>query len=190
MCVWVVNDQTKNGSESGTSFRHALFFKECGLNIHDTMIYRKSNYVPLTHNRYEQEFEYMFCFSKGKPKTFNPILVECKTVGTKRSRAKSNKEEGSSVRNREEVTTTKPFKIKGNIFEYSVSNTKHDHPAIFPLDLAIDQISSWTNVGDLVYDPFAGSGTTLVAAKQTGRRYVGSEISAAYCDIVRERLGE
>ena len=81
--VWVVGDATVKGSESGTSFRQALYFKEIGFNLHDTMMYRKINYIPLTHNRYEQEFEYMFIFSKGKPKTFNPIMVECKTKGSK-----------------------------------------------------------------------------------------------------------
>ncbi len=83
--VWVVGDATVKGSETGTSFRQALWFKDCGFNLHDTMIYRKINYVPLTHNRYEQEFEYMFVFSKGKPKTFNPIKIPCKTAGAKTS---------------------------------------------------------------------------------------------------------
>ena len=81
--VWVVADSVIDGSESGNSFRQALYFKEQGFNLHDTMIYAKSNYIPLTHNRYEQEFEYMFVLSKGKPKTFNPIMVECKTKGSK-----------------------------------------------------------------------------------------------------------
>lgn len=79
--IWIVADSTKNGSESGTSFKQALYFKEIGFNLHDTMIYKKINYVPLNHNRYEQEFEYMFCFSKGKPKTFNPIKIPCKYAG-------------------------------------------------------------------------------------------------------------
>ena len=79
--VWIVNDATVKGSESGTSFKQALFFKECGFNLHDTMIYAKKAPIPLTHNRYEQQFEYMFVFSKGKPKTFNPILEECKSYG-------------------------------------------------------------------------------------------------------------
>lgn len=74
--VWVVGDATIDGSETGTSFKQALYFKEIGLNIHDTMIYLKNNYLPLTHNRYEQAFEYMFVFSKGKPKTFNKLMVK------------------------------------------------------------------------------------------------------------------
>ena len=79
--VWVVGDATIKGSESGTSFRQALFFKEIGFNLHDTMIYAKNNPIPLNHNRYEQQFEYMFVFSKGKPNTFNAIKVRTKTGG-------------------------------------------------------------------------------------------------------------
>jgi DNA modification methylase len=73
--VWVVGDATIKGSETGTSFKQALYFKEIGFNLHDTMIYHKNNYPPLTHNRYEQCFEYMFVFSKRYLKSFNPIMV-------------------------------------------------------------------------------------------------------------------
>jgi len=188
--VWIVGDATVKGSESGTSFRQALYFKEIGFNLHDTMMYRKINYIPLTHNRYEQEFEYMFVFSKGKPKTFNPIKIPCATKGQIRNRKNSNKEEGSAVRNRNEVTVTKSEKIKGNVWEMSVSNTKHNHPAIFPEQLAQDHILSWSNEGDLVYDPFMGSGTTAKMAIINKRNWIGSEISEEYCEIAEKRINE
>jgi site-specific DNA-methyltransferase (adenine-specific) len=113
--VWVVGDATIKGSETGTSFKQALWAKECGFNLHDTMIYRKENYTPLTHNRYEQEWEYMFCFSKGKPKTFNPIKVPCKYAGQKTwgqpNMYKTNNGELTKVAQ----TVVKDEKIKGNI---------------------------------------------------------------------------
>ena len=71
--VWIVGDATIKGSETGTSFRQALYFKEIGFNLHDTMIYSKAGFQYPATNRYHQTFEYMFIFSKGKPKTFNPI---------------------------------------------------------------------------------------------------------------------
>jgi site-specific DNA-methyltransferase (adenine-specific) len=188
--VWVVGDATIKGSETGTSFRQALWFKDCGFNLHDTMIYRKINYVPLTHNRYEQEFEYMFVFSKGSPKTFNPIKIPCATKGQIRNRKNSNKEEGSAVRNRNEVTVTKSEKIKGNVWGMPVSNTKYNHPAIFPEQLAQDHIMSWSNEGDLVYDPFMGSGTTAKMAILNKRNWIGSEISQEYCEIAEKRIKE
>lgn len=188
--VWVVADATIKGSETGTSFRQALFFMECGFNLHDTMIWEKTNPIPLTHNRYEQHFEYMFVFSKGSPKTFNPIKIPCATKGQIRNRKNSNKEEGSAVRNRNEVTVTKSEKIKGNVWEMPVSNTKYNHPAIFPEQLVQDHIITWSNPGDIVFDPFLGSGTTAKMALLNGRNYCGIDISEEYCDVARRRSSE
>ena len=186
--VWIVGDATINGSETGTSFKQALYFKEMGFNLHDTMIWKKTNPIPLTHNRYEQHFEYMLVFSKGSPKTFNPIKIPCATKGRIKNLKNSNKEEGSAVRNRNEVTVTKSEKIKGNVWEMPVSNTKYNHPAIFPEKLAQDHILSWSNEGDIVYDCFMGSGTTAKMAILNNRNYIGSEINKEYCDISIKRL--
>lgn len=188
--VWIVGDKTKNGSETGTSFKQALYFMEIGFKLHDTMIYSKKNYIPLTHKRYEQKFEYMFIFVKGKIKTFNPIMIECKTAGIKRNRKKSNKEEGSSVRNRKEITTTKKYKQKSNVWEVSVSNTIYNHPAIFPLELIRDHIASWTNEGDVIFDTFIGSGTTAIACMNTNRRFIGFELDKGYYDIAIDRINK
>ena len=188
--VWVVGDATVKGSETGTSFRQALHFMDCGFNLHDTMIYRKLNPIPLTHNRYEQAFEYMFIFSKGKPNTFNPIKIPCKTAGTvyniKRPKAISE----ASKRDRDEIITTNNTKYKDNIFEYYVGKKQgtQTHPAPFPEELAQDHIISWSNEGDLVYDPFMGSGTTAKMAMLNNRNYIGSEISKEYCEIAEQRI--
>ena len=188
--VWIVGDATIKGSETGTSFKQALYAKCCGFNLHDTMIYAKNNPIPLTHNRYEQQFEYMFVWSKGRLKTFNAIKQPCKTAGQKRNRKKSNKEHGSSVRNRNEITETKKYKQKSNIWSLNVSNKKEDHPAIFPEQLANDHILSWSKEGDLIYDPFMGSGTTAKMALLNKRNYIGSEISKEYCEIAEKRINE
>ena len=190
--VWVVGDATMNGSESGTSFKQALFFKEIGFNLHDTMIYQKVNYVPLTHNRYEQSFEFMFILSKGRPNTFNPIKIPCKTAGTvyniKRPKAISE----ASKRDRDEIMTTNNTKYKDNIFEYCVGKKQgtQTHPAPFPEELANDQINTWSNENDLIYDPFMGSGTTAKMAILNNRKYIGSEISEEYCKIAETRIKE
>ena len=188
--VWVVNDSTKNGSESLTSFRQAIYFKEIGFNVHDTMIYAKNSYMPLTHNRYEQQFEYMFVFSKGKPKIFNPIMIDCISKGSKKYRGKAKQYEDSySERKRDEVTITKEKKQKPNIWFYDVGkNDKTTHNAPFPEQLANDHIISWSNEGDLVYDPFMGSGTTAKMSILNNRNWIGSEISSEYCNIIEERI--
>ncbi len=188
--VWVVADATINGSETGTSFKQALFFKECGFNLHDTMIYAKNSYMPLTHNRYEQAFEYMFVFSKGRPKTFNPIMVNSKTAGTKRNRGGSKANESTyAERKREEQTVVADKKQACNVFFYDVGkNDKTGHNAPFPEELCNDHIVSWTNPGDVVYDPFIGSGTTAKMALLNGRKFIGTEISIEYCEIANKRI--
>ena len=191
--VWVVGDQTKNGSESGTSFRQALHFKEIGFNLHDTMIYQKVNYVPLTHNRYEQSFEYMFILSKDKPKSFNPIMIPCKQSGKVEKyglerRQNHGKMHSMRLYNNTEFKATKENKIAPNIFSYTLGREKTGHPAAFPEKLAEDHILSWSNEGDLVYDPFMGSGTTAKMAMKNNRNFVGSEISEEYLNIINNRL--
>lgn len=190
--VWVIADQTKNGSESGSSFRQALYFKEIGFNLHDTMIWQKPNPIPLTHNRYEQAFEYMFVFSKGKPKAFNPILEKCLTVGNSLSLRKAGKVKNSAKRSRKETEKTKETKYHKNIFIYNIgsgsSEETENHPAPYPEQLAYDQIITWSNQNDVVLDPFMGSGTTAKMCLKTNRKYIGFEISKEYCDIAQRRV--
>lgn len=189
--VWVVADRTRRGSETGTSFRQALFFKdECGFRLHDTMIYAKNSYMPLTHNRYEQAFEYMFAFSKGRPAVFNPIMIPCVTAGTKRARSGSKQRESTyAERKRKERTVVNPEKQHPNIFFYNVGkNDKTNHNAPFPEELARDQIITWSNPGDVVLDPMCGSGTTGKMAVLEGRNFIGIDISEKYVELSRNRI--
>jgi len=193
--VWVVGDATINGSETLTSFKQALYFKETGFNVHDTMIYRKKNPMVQTHNRYEQCFEYMFVFSKGKPKTFNPIKEKSLYAGTVKNRGlevKSGLGENGVSRLRDEKTIVNEEKYRHNIFEYAVGIEKENetgtHPAIFPELLAAEMIISWSNEGDLVYDCFGGSGTTAKMAHKLKRNWILSEISNEYVQIAEKRI--
>lgn len=197
--VWVVGDATINGSETGTSFRQALRFMEIGFNLHDTMIYHWHK-PPLTHNRYEQCFEYMFIFSIDAPKSFNPIkepTVHAGKVFSMKATAKGFSQ-GASMRkykNGRNPIVCGNEKIKQNIWTFKAGRTVSDnekfifnHPAIFPEALARDHIISWSNPGDLILDPFCGSGTTLKMAKQLGRHYIGIDISPEYCALSQRRV--
>lgn len=193
--VWIVGDATISGSETGTSFKQALYFKEIGFNLHDTMIYHKSG-LTMNHNRYEQEFEYMFILSKGRPKTFNPFYIPCKypekvRTGKYSETTEINRKSGSG-KLRKPVGETK---IKGNIWYYPVGknhstkdNIAFKHPAIFPENLAEDHILSWSIPGDLVFDPFLGSGTTGKIALLNNRNFIGIEISPEYLEIAKQRI--
>ena len=191
--VWVAGDKTEKGSESGTSFKQALYFKEIGFNLHDTMIYM-SDKPPLTHNRYEQKFEYMFVFSKGKPKTFNPIMEECKYAGSDK-KARTFRHTGDELQETHIKNKVNKEKIKGNVWYFSTGYNKSTkdiiafkHPAIFPEQLANDHIISWSNENDIVFDPFMGSGTTAKMAELNNRKWIGCELSEEYCWIIKERL--
>jgi site-specific DNA-methyltransferase (adenine-specific) len=191
--VWVVADATIKGSETGTSFKQALYFMECGFNLHDTMIWQKASYVPLTHNRYEQEFEYMFVFSRGKVQTFNPIKVECKYAGTTTWGDASFHKTNDSGLIKVGKKVVNDTKIKGNVFRYDTAKASRKgeyggHPAPFPEALANDHILSWSNAGDTVFDPFTGSGTTGKMAILNNRNFIGIELNEEYFKIAEKRI--
>lgn len=191
--VWVVGDKTHKGSESGTSFRQALYFRDLGFNIHDTMIYEKVNPTPMRSNRYQQSFEYMFVLSKGRPNVFNPIMTEKKYMESRKNKYYNKDKNG--VQQSRAYDSSSNMKVIHNIWRYTVglNNSSKDkiafkHPAVFPEKLALDHIKSWSNEGDIVLDPFVGSGTTSKMAKQLNRSYIGIDISQEYIDIAEERL--
>jgi site-specific DNA-methyltransferase (adenine-specific) len=193
--VWNVNDATVNGSETLTSFKQAIqFVDEAKFKLHDTMIYQK-NCLPKNHNRYEQDFEYMFIFSKGKPKTFNPIRIPCaypeKESSRKNSYFSKTNEKQRSARSGKKRKPVGKDKIKGNIWKYSVGkghSTLDDvafkHPAIMPEKMVHDHIISWSNEGDLVLDPMCGSATVAKMSILSKREFLGFDISKEYIDNV------
>ena len=191
VAVWVVGDATIKGSETGTSFKQALYFKEIGFNLHDTMIYLKPNFsaVGALKTRYAPVFEYMFILTKGKIKTFNPIKDRfCKTAGKIKGGTIRNRD-GSMKRKSNEGRIQPEFGQRYNVWDVSPQSIP-GHPAPFPEQLAHDHIISWSNEGDTVLDPFLGSGTTGKMAKQLNRNFIGIEISQEYLDIAQQRIGE
>ena len=189
--VWVVGDATVKGSETGTSFRQALYFMQCGFNLHDTMIY-KTNKPPMNDRRYQSEFEYMFILSKGTPSKFNPILVPSLHPNVRNTGGHRTKDGKKTTHERKQDRTAE-FKVSGNIWYFPRSSKSGDefsreHPATFPEALANDHILSWSNEGDTVLDCFCGSGTTPKMAKLLNRHYIGIDTSAEYVALANERL--
>ena len=192
--VWIVGDATINGSETGTSFKQALYFMECGFNLHDTMIYEKNGCGASGSNKcYLQNFEYMFIFSKGKIKTYNLIYDRENKIGAQKQivnadRVHHNADNGRKYR---EIQTKKMGR-RFNIWKYNQTGG-HDefskqHPAPFPEDLVKDHMISWSNEGDIIMDIFSGSGTTHKVALENNRKFIGFEIAEEYCEIEKERL--
>lgn len=192
--VWVVADATVEGSETGTSFRQALHFQKIGLNLHDTMIFKKRNPIPqIYRKRYNNEFEYMFVFSKGTVATHHPIMVDCLHAGLELGTTTYKNYSKNDQARSKLANPVKDKKIKGNIWEYVVGKNKEDqeakgHPAPFPCELARDHILSWSSEGDIVLDPMCGSGTTCKVANQLGRYFIGFDISTDYIELAHNRI--
>ena len=188
--VWVVGDETTDGDESGTSFKQALYFKEIGFNLHDTMIWNKGGFsaVGALRVRYAPVFEYMFIFTKGRIKTFNP-LKDRKTINGGKKASGTIRQRDGSTKPMSKVMTINKFGQRYNIWEISPQRQRGKvHPAPFPEQIANDHILSWSNVGDLILDPFMGSGTTAKMSLLNDRNFIGFELSQEYCDIANSRL--
>lgn len=193
VAIWIVGDATIGGSETLTSFKQALYFKDIGFRCHDTMIYQKNNFSNPSKTRYHQIFEYMFVFSKGNPKTFNPIsdrknkYVGYSTLGKNTTR----NADGTFSLNKRKII--QEYGMRYNIWKGNTAGQenmcKHiSHPAQFPLWLAKDHICSWSNPNDVVLDPFCGGGTTWCACKDLNRQFIGIEIDPEYCKISETRV--
>lgn len=193
--MWNVADGTIDGSESMTSFKQAIKFTEAGFKCHDTMIYEKGNFSNPSSNRYHQIWEFMFIFSKGKPKTFNPIKDK-KIVGmdnpdharTGTFGKNTVRQKDGTMKDRGQRKVYGEFGMRTNIWKLPTAGQERpgksiEHPAKMPTALAKDHIISWSNHGDTIFDPFAGSGTTGVEALKLGRKFIGIELAQEYYDI-------
>lgn len=189
--VWVVGDKISNGNRSLSSFKQALYFQEVGFNVHDIMIYKKKNTPFMRSNAYTNCYEFMFVFSKGKIKTFNPL----KTKTVRKGFEMVPYSKGPDAINKKVLKELKAEKCKTNIWEYAVGfggstsdKIAFNHPAIFPEKLAEDHILSWSNEGDIVFDPMCGSGTVCKMAKKNNRFYIGCDISEDYVRLAKSRI--
>jgi DNA modification methylase len=192
--VWIVGDATVKGSETGTSFKQALWAIDCGFKLHDTMIYEKLGYMPQTHKRQDQTFEYMFIWVKDKIKTFNPKLKLNKTGGKiiqGRNRSRSDSLEKIHGYGKQ----IKKYGYDINIWSYATGSINYGgfseakkHPAVFPIQLALDHIKTWSNENDIVFDPFLGSGTSAQASYELKRKFIGVEMDKEYFEISKARI--
>lgn len=190
--VWVVADATKDGDESGSSFSQALHFKSMGLKLVDSMIWNKP---PAGANGssfcYPQSSEYMFVVAKGKPKTVNRLQDRPNvTAGQWQSKTIGGRAAKFGARTEKPTEITPEFGMRTNVWSMNIGGDGNEHPAVFPEDLARDHILSWSNEGDIVLDPFSGSGTTAKMARELGRHYIGIEVNSDYVEISRKRLAQ
>jgi len=193
--VWIVGDASSKGGETGTSFRQALYFMRMGYKLHDTMIWQKSGFsMPSNlHGRYHQTFEYMFIFKMDKI-PFNGIEDRKNvTAGAAPMGQNTTRSKSGTMGIERPRKAVREYGLRNNIWKTKSTGQENpckaiEHPATFPLRLAYDHIVTWSNPDHIVVDPFMGSGTTIRAAKDAGRKAIGIEISEKYCEIAANRM--
>lgn len=166
-----------------------------GFNLYDTIIYEKSGVSPPHKNRYFNAYEFMFIFSKGKPKTVNLIRDKpnkCAGEYTFGNVTRREKDGSLTNKGRKKINS---HGVRLNIWRYfngygfaTKDKIAYNHPAIFPEKLAEDHIISWSNENDIVLDPFSGSGTTCKMALKNNRFYIGIDISEQYVNDSIQRI--
>lgn len=194
--IWVIGDKTDKGNKSLTSFKHALYFQEVGFNIYDVIIYEKAGSGPPHPKRYFNSFEYMFVMSKGKPKTVNLLQDKKNSCAGKTTFSDITRREKDGTLTKKGKKIINEYGIRTNIWRYnngkgfsSKDKIAYEHPATFPEKLVEDHIKSWSNQGDVVFDPFGGSGTTAKVSIELDRQWIYVEKVEKYCDIAKRRIG-
>lgn len=190
--VWIVGDASIDGGESGSSFKQALYFIKLGYKLHDTMIWQKRGFSMPSHTRYHQIFEYMFVFRRGEI-PFSPIKDVKNITGGKTTLGKNTFRMKNGEMTERARRPAAEWGMRNNIWKTNTTGQEQpcktlEHPATFPYKLAHDHIVSWSNQGDMIVDPFMGSGTTLRAAKDLRRTAIGIEISEKYCEIAARKM--
>ncbi len=188
-------------SRTGTSFRQCLYFIDNGLNFHDHIIYEKPAArfsASAKGSRYSDVFEYCFILSKGRPAHVN-VIADKKNKGFGTTFTKDGGRKADGTRNRDAEKTqiaVKEFGVRHNIWRinnscgaFGMPKQAYEHPALMPQELAYDMIRSYSDEGDLVLDPFMGSGTTARMAYKLNRNYIGFEIDPTFHKLCEEING-
>ena len=193
--VWVIGDKVEDKAKTLTSYKQAIYFQEIGFKMYDVIIYEKAGSGPPHSRRYFNTFEYMFVLSKGDIKTVNILKDKKNKWGNKSTFTNVTRREKDGTLTDKGKKIINEFGVRTNIWKYANGknfSTKdqiaYKHPAIFPEKLVHDHIVSWSNEGDIVLDPFGGSGTTSKVASILKRRWIYIEKIKSYSLIAKERL--
>lgn len=197
-----ISDNTIDGETHLYTFELPIVLKrELGFKFIDPLIWHKKTAPPgRFKNRFKDSWEFCYHFSKQIDIKFNPQAVANKATDVSIARylrhkdfheAKSNTGSGFNNPNgnlREHALNGEAMALPGNVLHLSSETTNVGHPAPYPVDIPVFFIKALTDEGDLVYDPFMGSGTTAEAALRLGRNFIGSELKKEYVKLANERI--
>ena len=192
--VWVVADQIE-GTYSGASFRQALFFREIGFRLHDILIMNRRGGGYAGGNRYGK-VEFAFVLSKGRPRSIHLIRDRENSHAGQLRRFRAKRPDGS-IRYSAVAKPIASVGLRGPVWEYHTGNGcttrdryAHFHTALMHEDMARDLIVSWSEPGDLIFDPMCGAGTTCKMALLSCRHYLGFEIHGPYHALAQRRMND
>lgn len=195
VAAMVIQDQTKNFGKSLTSFKTIIDWCDSfGFKLFETVIYRKYGAEGAWWNkRFRVDHEYIPVFLKGdRPQFFNKEHLKIPSKHGGKTLTGGGTRLTNGVRIATRAIKINPMKCRGTIWDYLTagdgSRLKHQHPATFPNQLPYDFLKCFAPEGSVVLDPFVGSGTTTVAAKNLGHRYIGIDIAPEYCTIAEKRM--
>lgn len=164
--------------------------REWGWRFVDELIWRRPGIPGENGNvRFRNDFEPIFHFARRVGKNslkFNPLDVG-KESDSVRVYAPTNKNKNTQGNVDVQGEMTTGIARPGNVLDIAVNHENIGHSAMYPVGLPEFFIKAFSDAGDAVFDPFMGSGTTLIAAEKTGRRAFGTEISPMYAQVILER---
>lgn len=186
---WHVGEQIQNGSESGTSSEQRLYFRDLGFRLWQTLIVETM--AGHTHkHRYGGAIQYIFVLTKGKPKTVN-LLRDRPNKHAGNVHGFFKRDAHGKIHSQTQVVVAE-YGVRGPVWKYFPRKAKDEearqHPAPMDETISRDLIRSFSEPGNLVLDPFAGSGTTLKWAMTFGRYYLGFEAVEEYFQLAKRRL--
>ena len=195
LVVLVIQDQTKGGHKSLTSFRTIVdWCDNIGFGLWECSIYnRHGKEGAWWSKRLRVDHEYMPIFIKGdKPEYFNkePLKIPCKHAGKFMMGGANRNKDNKTIESSKIIINN--TKCPGTVWNLSNGGDKvqmkRDHPATYPDQIPYRFIQLFCPPNGIVLDPMVGSGSTAIAAKILGRKYLGIDISPEYCKLARNRL--
>ncbi len=193
-----IKEKAVNGERHTYVINLILAMREQGWRWVDEYCWHKKNCYPgKWPNRFRDSWERLLHFTKSKGFKMRQESVMVPMGQWKNSRLKNlskadrmrdESKHGNGFAKRVEAWVERDMAYPSNVLYMATECGYKGHPAAFPEALPDWFIRLFTDPGDTVLDPFAGSGTTLVAASKLGRKALGIELNKEYCDLIKERL--
>ena len=177
----------------GIPWMFAFAMREDGWYLRQDIIWHKPNPMPESvRDRCTKSHEYMFLFSKNKKYFYDNEAIKepAKDWGTRDRTNGKYHNEGTGLQPHSGLTKSYAKKNKRSVWSVTKKPYKGAHFAVYPPELINPCILAGSQEGDIVLDPFMGSGTTAAVAKSLGRNYIGCELHEEYGKLIQKRIDE